>query len=84
MTKEKTLKVVVLNIGRDDYSGEPFRTLVADIAEAWDQIPEEFRGWAEFSMDYNGLKVWYNKPETEEDVREREEYERLKQKFENS
>lgn len=59
--------------------GEPFGTLAKAIAKAWETIPVECRDSSGF--DLSTLTVWYHRPETEEDKRERAEYERLKEKF---
>lgn len=74
--------ITVLSIGRRDFAGEPFATLVTAINDAWEQIPEKHRDAAGFELVYEGgLRVWYDRPETEVDTRERLEYERLKEKF---
>jgi hypothetical protein len=69
----------VLEIADGDIDGEPFGTLVRMIAEAWEAIPVECRESSGFEL--SNLTVWYHRPETEEDKRERAEYERLKAKF---
>jgi hypothetical protein len=75
----RRIKTAVLEVKRDSFVGEPFGTLVRAIAEAWKEIPTECRENSGFEM--SALTVWHYRPETEEDRREREEYERLKAKF---
>jgi hypothetical protein len=79
------IKTTVLKIGRrkgvGDLEGEPFETLVKCINEAWKAIPPECRETSGFEL--SELTVWYHRPETEEDKRDRLEYERLKAKFAN-
>lgn len=82
MTGRHRVRVTVLEITRDQYEGEPFSTLVAIINDAWREIPPEYQAAACFEFQYSGLLVWYDRPETEDDRRERLEFERLKEKFE--
>lgn len=82
MADEQTVRVTVLDIEKGDVEGEPFSTLVNMIRAAWDEIPLEHQQWASFELGFYTLKVWYDRPDTEQDKRERREYERLKAKFE--
>jgi hypothetical protein len=77
----RTIKTTVLTLKRDSFVGEPFGMLVSCIEEAWAAIPPECRETSDFEISQ--LTVWYQRPETDEDMRERAEYERLKAKFEN-
>jgi hypothetical protein len=81
MAVRRTIKTTVLTLKRDSRIGEPFGTLVSCIEEAWAAIPPEYRESSGFEISQ--LTVWYHRPEADEDMRERAEYERLKAKFEN-
>jgi len=81
MASGRTIRTTVLEITDDELAGEPFGTLVNAINEAWAAIPPECRESSGFET--SGLTVWYHRRETDEDKRERAEYERLKAKFEN-
>jgi len=81
------IKTTVLKID-NDLRGEPFGTLVTLINDAWSLIPIECRDSSAFKSgsSFDGgitLHVWYYRPDTDDDKRERAEYERLKAKFED-
>lgn len=82
MHDEHWVRVTVLEVTRDNVQGEPFSTLKSMIDQAWDNVPAKYRREACFKFEIYGLSAWYERPETEEDMRERVEYERLKAKFE--
>jgi hypothetical protein len=78
MTKARMVKVNVLSVSRDDFPMEPFETLVKEVNAAWTLVPEPYLENAQCIIDFNGITAWYERPETDHDRREREEYERLK------
>ena len=54
MSSDRTVRVVVMKIHRDDYLGEPFRTLVKDINAAWEAIPDDLVGATYLFEDASG------------------------------
>lgn len=81
MSMDYQVKVTLFDLRRHDLKGEPLQALFDVVKEAWDTVPIEYRANASWEITPTGIRAWYYRPETDDDRRERIEFERLKAKF---